>query len=155
MQNNNVIIEKAQEMDVDGISSLENICFSHPWTRGMLYNDICENEITEYLVAKTGDMYIGYAGMWIVVDEAHVTNVCTHPDYRRSGIATQLIKKLMEIAVAKKVNSMTLEVRVSNVSAMKLYEKMGFHIYGKRKNYYSDNGEDAYVLWNETISDFV
>ena len=54
-------------MDVDGISGLENICFSHPWTRGMLYNDICENEITEYLVAKTRDMYVGYAGMWIVV----------------------------------------------------------------------------------------
>ena len=152
---NEITVRKAGRRDVDAVFGLDCACFAHPWTRPMFHSDIVENKITEYFVASVDGTDAGYGGMWIIVDEAHVTNICTHPDFRHLGVASAILAEMMKAAVKKKVGSMTLEVRVSNVRAMKLYEKFGFHIAGKRKKYYSDNGEDAYVLWNENIKETV
>ena len=92
---------------------------------------------------------IGYGGMWIILDEAHITNVCVLPEKRRQGYATKLMDELAGIASGLGADNMTLEVRVSNEEALKLYEKCGFHIQGVRKKYYSNNGEDAYIMWKE------
>jgi ribosomal-protein-alanine N-acetyltransferase len=85
--------------------------------------------------------------MWLIVDEAHVTNVAIHPDFRGQGLGEQLMHELGRVAAYMGMRAMTLEVRVSNVRAIRLYTKMGFEEAGVRKGYYSDNGEDALVMW--------
>ena len=94
---------------------------------------------------------VGYGGMWMILDEAHITNICAHPEYRRMGIASAVLEWLIRTAGQKGADRITLEVRVSNVAAMHLYENFGFHVCGKRNSYYSDNGEDAYILWLDGI----
>ena len=151
MTGSGLIFKKVTKKHVGDVFALEKACFAHPWTYNMFYTDICENDITEYIIAEIDGVHVGYGGMWIILDEAHITNICTHPNFRRRGIASMLLSKLMSIAASKGADRMTLEVRVSNVAAMKLYESMGFHVCGKRNCYYSDNGEDAYILWVEGL----
>ena len=145
---------KAKKKEVEPISGLEALCFPNPWTYDMLYSDICENKITEYVLCSKGERPVGYGGMWLICDEAHITNICTHPKYRKKGIGSGILEWLMKKAVEMGAERMTLEVRVSNVAAMHLYESHGFHIYGKRNGYYSDNGEDAYILWCDDLKSF-
>jgi [ribosomal protein S18]-alanine N-acetyltransferase len=95
---------------------------------------------------------VGYAGLWLMVDEGHVTTIGVHPDYRGRGVGELLFLGLVDIARQMRAFRMTLEVRVSNTGAQALYRKYGFENAGVRKRYYSDNGEDAYIMWSEPIS---
>jgi [ribosomal protein S18]-alanine N-acetyltransferase len=95
---------------------------------------------------------IGYAGLWLMVDEAHVTTIGVNPEYRGQGVGELLFLGLVDIAREMKAERMTLEVRVSNASAQALYRKYGLEVAGMRKRYYSDNGEDAYIMWSEPIA---
>lgn len=149
----NLTFVKAGKKEVGEIFELEQACFTSPWTYNMLYTDICENKITEYVLCLMDGKPVGYGGMWIILDEAHITNVCAHPDFRRRGIASAVLKWLIHMAGQKGADRITLEVRVSNVAAMHLYESFGFHVCGKRNSYYSDNGEDAYILWLDGIAE--
>lgn len=144
-----ITIRKARLEDLDAIYLCESTCFVEAWSYSMLYDDIIENPNTRYLVVQKGDRVVGYGGMWIVLDEAHITNVCILPEYRGNGYAYALMQALQEEAIANEASSMTLEVRVSNKNALKLYKKCGFSIHGLRKRYYPNNGEDAYVMWTE------
>lgn len=146
---NKTVIRRARPEDLEQIYRLEQACFPTPWSYEMLYSDICDNEITVYCVIEEQGKLIGYGGMWIILDEAHITNVCVLPEKRRQGYATKLMDELAGIASGLGADNMTLEVRVSNEEALKLYEKCGFHIQGVRKKYYSNNGEDAYIMWKE------
>ena len=150
--NSNLTLVKAGKKEVGDIYELERACFPSPWTYNMLYTDICENRITEYVLCRDGGKPVGYGGMWMILDEAHITNVCAHPDSRRRGIASAVLRWLICTAREKGAARITLEVRVSNVAAMHLYESFGFHICGKRTSYYSDNGEDAYILWLDDLA---
>lgn len=94
----------------------------------------------------------GYAGVWLMVDEAHVTTIGVDPDHRGRGAGELLFLGLVDIAQEMRANRLTLEVRVSNSGAQALYRKYGLEIAGLRKRYYSDNGEDAYIMWSEPIS---
>jgi [ribosomal protein S18]-alanine N-acetyltransferase len=94
----------------------------------------------------------GYAGLWLMVDEAHVTTIGVHPDHRGRGAGELLFLGLADIAAQMRAFRMTLEVRVSNHSAQALYRKYGFENAGVRKRYYSDNGEDAYIMWSPPIN---
>lgn len=152
---NDINIRLAKNEDLQQISEVENLCFESPWSFDMLYHDICANDLTIYMVAEKDGKIIGYGGMWIIIDEAHITNVCIHPDYRRRGYAKQLMNALAEKSEEMGANSMTLEVRVSNHSAIKLYNGCGFHIQGVRKRYYSNNGEDAYIMWRESCKNII
>lgn len=144
-----VKIRRAQGSDLEQIHNLENSCFSVPWSYEMLYEDICENKGTVYYVVEVDGVIVAYGGMWIILDEAHITNVCTSPDRRRHGYATRLMKKLCDKAESLGAVNMTLEVRVSNHDALHLYKKCGFSVHGLRKRYYSNNNEDAYIMWRE------
>jgi ribosomal-protein-alanine N-acetyltransferase len=93
----------------------------------------------------------GYAGLWLMLDEAHVTTIGVHPHHRGQGIGELLFLGLADIARQMRAFKMTLEVRVSNLPAQALYRKYGLEIAGVRKRYYSDNGEDAYIMWSEPI----
>ncbi len=140
--------------DIERILALERICFSLPWTRGAFEDDLA-NELAEYYVLVDNNEIIGYCGMWIVIDEAHITNVCIAPEYRRRQLAKNLMKYMMGKALLRGAEMMTLEVRVGNTAAKQLYESLGFREYGIRKGYYSDNNEDALILWNRDIEGVV
>jgi [ribosomal protein S18]-alanine N-acetyltransferase len=94
----------------------------------------------------------GYAGLWLMVDEAHVTTIGVHPDHRGHGAGELLFLGLIDIAQQMKATRLTLEVRVSNLGAQALYRKYGLEIAGIRRRYYSDNGEDAYIMWSEPLA---
>ena len=95
---------------------------------------------------------IGFSGLWLMVDEAHVTTIATHPGYRGRGIGELLLSSLIDIAYRIGARNVTLEVRVSNYVAQSLYRKYGFVEAGVRRRYYSDNHEDAYIMWTEDIN---
>ncbi|NLI60594.1 MAG: ribosomal protein S18-alanine N-acetyltransferase [Clostridiales bacterium] len=137
--------------DIDDVLEIEKLCFSTPWSFQSFKAEIEGNYCARYVVAEQGGRVKGYGGMWIILDEAHITNVAVHPDYRGIGIGEAIMKALIKTAVNLKVDGMTLEVRVSNKIAQNLYEKLGFTGVGIRKGYYTDNGEDALIMWKERL----
>lgn len=136
-----------REEDLDQILEVEHASFTTPWSREAFYNELYNNKFAVYLVLEKDHVVIGYCGVWIVIDEAHVTNVAILPQYRGRKLGEAMLSKLMSIAKEKGAKSMTLEVRVTNHVAQSLYRKLGFQNGGIRKNYYSDNQEDALVMW--------
>lgn len=96
---------------------------------------------------------VGFAGLWIMLDEAHITTIGIAPDHRRRSLGELLFVRLVDEAVRRGARWVTLEVRVSNEAAQTLYRKYGFEIQGTRRNYYSDNNEDAYIMWSPELSD--
>jgi [ribosomal protein S18]-alanine N-acetyltransferase len=136
-----------KEEDIDQILEVEQASFTTPWSREAFYNEIYNNKFAVYLVLEEDEKIVGYCGAWIVIDEAHVTNVAVLPEYRGKKLGEALLRKMMTVAVDMGARSMTLEVRVTNHVAQSLYRKLGFQNGGIRKNYYSDNQEDALVMW--------
>jgi len=141
--------------DLDMVLEIEKMCFPTPWSRNAFRIEIEENRCAHYFVAVCENQVVGYGGMWLIVDEAHITNVAVHPDYRRRGIGEAILKSLMKRAAALGALRMTLEVRVSNKTAQNLYRKLGFYNAGIRKQYYANNNEDALIMWNDRIRDIV
>lgn len=149
-QKNDAIVE-IREMrveDLDDVEEIEKLCFVTPWSKETLKTDITRNFCSRYAVARLDDRVVGYIGMWLVVDEAHITNLAVHPNYRHRGIGERLMKYMMRMAVNIGINRMTLEVRKSNIVAQNLYKKLGFQESGVRYGYYLDNNEDAIIMWN-------
>ena len=145
-----LIIRQAEEKDIKPMAEMDLLCFSSPWSEVSFEKEICENHLALYIVAEIGERVVGYAGLWCIVDEGHITNVAVHPDYRRSGIGEALLTILLDHTIKNGINSHTLEVRASNKPAICLYEKFGFEASGLRKNYYEDNGEDAIIMWRQS-----
>ncbi len=140
--------------DIDEVLEIERLCFPTPWSREAFRIEIEQNRCAHYFVAVCQDKIVGYGGMWVIIDEAHITNVAVHPSYRGRGIGEAIMRSLIEAAISLGAVRMTLEVRVSNKIAQNLYEKLGFRAVGIRKRYYSNNNEDALIMWNEHIRDF-
>ncbi|KIL52220.1 alanine acetyltransferase [Jeotgalibacillus alimentarius] len=133
--------------DIDGVLAVEEASFSAPWSREAFENEMTINQFAKYLLLEVNGVIAGYCGMWLVMDEAHITNVAVIPELRGRKIGEKLMVRVMDQLRDEGVTMMTLEVRVSNHIAQSLYEKLGFSKGGIRKNYYSDNGEDALVMW--------
>ncbi|MFC7393529.1 ribosomal protein S18-alanine N-acetyltransferase [Scopulibacillus cellulosilyticus] len=133
--------------DVDQVLQVEECCFTNPWKKEAFENELLNNRFATYLIAEDEDQIIGYCGVWVIIDEAHITNIAVMPDYRGNKIGETLLKKAMLYASMRKAKKMSLEVRVSNQVAKKLYRKLGFQDGGIRKSYYTDNHEDALVMW--------
>lgn len=140
------IVEMAGE-HIEGVVQVEEACFTIPWTRNDFEREIYENTMAIYYVALCDDKVIGYAGMWHVVTEGHITNVAVLEGYRRQGVADALMEKMIAVAIEKEMIGITLEVRINNQAAQKLYIKYGFRPEGFRKNYYADTKEDAIIMW--------
>ncbi|MBQ8940264.1 MAG: ribosomal protein S18-alanine N-acetyltransferase [Firmicutes bacterium] len=136
--------------DLDEVMKIENVCFAIPWTRESMQGELF-SLMKFYYVALFDGKIAGYGGMWHVVTEGHITNIAVSPDYRRMGVGSAIVDALMNTAEEKEMLGVTLEVRVSNEAAIKLYKKHGFVVTGTRKKYYSDNNEDAYLMWNYLI----
>jgi len=132
---------------IDEVSKLEEICFYTAWTKEDFIKEITENKLAIYLVAILDGKIIGYSGMWHIVDEGHITNIAVLPENRRCGVGSKLVQRLIDIAIEKWIVGLTLEVRIGNFSAQKLYTGFGFKPEGIRNRYYSDTGEDAVIMW--------
>lgn len=138
--------------DIDEVLDIEVLAFTTPWSRNSFIYELLENERALYLTAKNElGRVMGYVGMWIVFDEGHITNLATHPQYRRQGVAQKLMTELVTVSKEKGVRYLTLEVRRTNSPAQELYQKMGFVHMGVRRKYYLDNNEDALIMWKGPI----
>ena len=150
-----VVIDDMTLDDIDAVQEVERSSFPVPWPANAFRHELTQNRNARYIVARDGDRIVGYAGLWLMVDEAHITTFAVHPDQRRLRIGERLLQRLFEIAVVMNGEWLTLEVRASNLPAQKLYEKYGFRRAGVRRRYYSDNNEDALILWTERLKDRV
>lgn len=142
-------VSRLRPDDVDDVLIVEKLSFSIPWSKNAFIEEVTNNKFARYIIAKVNGKTVGYAGLWKVFDEGHITNVAVHPEYRRNGVGFMLVKSLMALAVEEEITRMTLEVRRSNISAQNLYIKFGFKVEGFRKEYYADNKEDAIIMWKE------
>lgn len=133
--------------DVDDIVKIENSSFSTPWSKDAFIRELKMNPYATYIGAELNGQLIAYCGVWIIIDEAHITNIAVLPEYRGMKIGEKLLKKIIETAKSMGAKTVTLEVRVSNTIAQNLYKKFGFVYGGIRKGYYTDNHEDALVMW--------
>jgi ribosomal-protein-alanine N-acetyltransferase len=133
--------------DVPRMNEIEQRCFATPWSVRSLEEELCDNPYALYWGAYRAGVLVGYVGVWIVMDEAHMTNLAVHPDHRRRGIAKTLLEDIKRMARRAGARSMTLEVRESNAAARRLYASMGFVDAGRRARYYADNNEDAIIMW--------
>ena len=137
--------------DVDGVMAVELESFQVPWSRASFEEELRVNRLARYIVADDSGEIVGYAGTWLVINEAHVTNVAVSARHRRQGIGRLLMCRLMALALENGMESMTLEVRVSNAAARNLYQQLGFVEAGIRRNYYTETKEDALILWREKL----
>ena len=135
--------------DVDEVLAIERESFLTPWSRFAFLSELLENERAVYLVARCNGRVAGYVGMWRVADEGHITNLAVHPAFRRRGVGRTLLGAICDLAEAQRLARMTLEVRVSNINAQRLYESFGFASAGIRPGYYQDNNEDAIIMWRD------
>ncbi len=142
-----IIIRKMTAEDIDQVMVVENDAFTSPWSQDTFKAEVTDNELACYLVVEQQQQIIGYAGMWLILDEAHVTNIAILSCCRRSGIGDKLLAALIQAAKENGAESMTLEVRAANIAAQQLYLKYGFQPYGIRPQYYSDTKEDAIIMW--------
>lgn len=133
--------------DIGAVCRIEQESFTTPWSEAAFQNELTNNHYAHYLVMESGSELIGYGGMWLILDEAHVTNIAVRPAYRGRKLGEQLLRELQSTASFLGARKMTLEVRVSNHIAQRLYEKLGFYGAGLRRGYYSDNREDALIMW--------
>ncbi|MCL4439330.1 MAG: ribosomal protein S18-alanine N-acetyltransferase [Firmicutes bacterium] len=131
---------------IDQVIEIETLSFPIPWTRRAFFFELTENDFAFYIVAVINGRVVGYAGMWLVLDEAHITNVAMHPDYRGNGNGRALLTELLTRAAVLGAVRISLEVRVSNRAARDLYRSVGFIDMGTRRKYYSDNDEDAIIM---------
>ena len=134
---------------LDEVAELERICFSTPWSRNMLAEEL-DNMLSAFLVALDDtDRVVGYAGVQVILDEGYITNIAVRPECRRQGVAAKLLQVFLDFAKANKLSFLTLEVRASNYDAIALYGSRGFRSMGRRKNYYEHPREDAIIMTRE------
>lgn len=145
-------VENLGILHLDDVMQIEAACYGkHHWSRNSFVSEL-SNNCARYLAAvDENNKCIGYMGTWRIFDEAHVTNLAVHPDFQGRGIAHLLILSMLKGCYLDKIKYLTLEVRKSNERAMKVYEHFGFKSLGVRKKYYQDNGEDAVIMWTESI----
>lgn len=138
---------------LDEIAELERICFSTPWSRNMLAEEL-DNACSAFLVAEDdAGKVVGYAGLQVILDEGYITNVAVRPECRRNGIAGKLLQVFLDFGQANHLAFLTLEVRASNYDAIALYGSRGFRSVGRRKNYYEHPKEDAIIMTKEFTED--
>ena len=141
------IIRQAVPGDAEGIYEIEKLCFPDPWSMDALTFELEGNPRAFYVVAELDGRVVGYAGLWIIGDEGHITNVAVKPGFRNRKIGEGIIGVMIDFTSGEGIAHHTLEVRKSNVPAINLYEKFGFRTEGVRKKYYQNNGEDALIMW--------
>ncbi|GAC1335423.1 MAG: ribosomal protein S18-alanine N-acetyltransferase [Candidatus Dormibacteria bacterium] len=145
------VVEPMRVEDIPTIQEIEREIFLTPWPRNAYRRELQQNRMASYMVIRDGDEIVGYAGLWKMHDEAHVTTVGVRRRDQGRGFGLALMLALIDRAFALEARWVTLEVRASNYGAMALYEKLGFKVIGRRRGYYTDDGEDAVVMWSDSL----
>ena len=147
-----VVIEPMRADDIPAVHDIERASFSAPWPTYAFRQELESNRLARYVVAREGDHVVGYGGLWLMVDEAHITTFAVAPASRRQGVGERMLLELLRISESVGAAVATLEVRVSNLPARRLYEKYGFRPVGVRPRYYTDNNEDALIMTTGELS---
>jgi ribosomal-protein-alanine N-acetyltransferase len=134
-----------------GVMAIERRVYARPWSPNLFLSEMSDGSTRCYLVARVDRDVVGYAGLICYGDEAHVTNVAVDPQHQRTKVATRLLHDLLEHAIEMGAQAVSLEVRVSNWGAQRLYGRFGFHPVGVRKNYYQELHEDALIMWTDDV----
>ncbi|MDD6646640.1 MAG: ribosomal protein S18-alanine N-acetyltransferase [Firmicutes bacterium] len=148
-----MMIRQASVTDVDDIYEIERLCFPDPWSKDAMIYELESNPRAFYIVAELEGKVVGYAGLWWIGDEGHITNVAVKPGFRNRRIAQGIMEVMIDFTTQQGIMHHTLEVRRSNEPAIKLYEKFDFRIEGVRKGYYQNNKEDALIMWRHEESE--
>ncbi len=148
-----IVIEDMRVEDIDAVQEVERASFPVPWPANAFRHELTQNKNAHYIVAKEGERIVGYAGLWLSLDEAHITTFAVLPEHRRRKIGERMLVAIFDKAAKLGAEWLTLEVRASNMPAQRLYEKYGFRPAGVRRRYYSDNNEDAIIMWTERLRD--
>lgn len=135
--------------DLQAILEIERVSFSTPWSLESFKTELKDNEYARYLCLELNGQVIGYMGLWFILDEGHITNIAIDPKYRGQHWGEFLMRSVMGKMADQGMERMTLEVRVSNSPAQRLYKRLGFALAGVRKGYYADTREDAMIMWVE------
>ena len=146
-------IEPMRMEDLPAVHAIEAASFDAPWPPEAYQHDLETNRLAQYLVARVGDEIAAYGGMWLMVDEGHIITFAVHPAWRRQHIGGRLLLAFLDLAGDRGAHEATLEVRLSNLPARRLYERFGFRPVGLRPRYYSDNGEDALIMTTDPLAD--
>ncbi len=136
--------------DIEAMAEIEQKCFSSPWSPQMIEEDY-NNKLSYHIICELEGEIIGYAGLWHVINEGHITNIAISPDHQGKGYGGRLMEEMINLANSKEMIGLTLEVRESNEKAIGLYEKYGFETEGVRKGYYEDTHENALIMWKKLL----
>lgn len=142
------MIRKMVQSDIQQVAALEKECFSKPWSENAISKEV-DNKNAIFFVYEEQDRILGYAGMYLIIDEGDILNVAVTANSRNKGIARQILLSMFEKAESMGIHKFTLEVRKSNQFAIRLYEKLGFITEGCRKNFYDDPQEDGLIMWKK------
>lgn len=145
-----ISIETMLPSDLEAVYRIDQLSFPTPWLESAYLVEL-SNRSASYFVARLNQQVVAYAGQWVIMDEVHITTLAVDPEYRGRKIGERLLLALLEEAILQGARRATLEVREGNRAAQNLYRKYGFHEAAIRKSYYSDNGENAVVMWAEQI----
>ncbi len=145
------VIEPMRTADLLAVQEIERLSFTTPWPPHAYRTELETNRLAHYLVARVGDRVVGYGGMWLMVDEAHITTFAVDPGWRRQRVGERLLLAFLDLAGQRHAREATLEVRLSNLAARRLYEKYGFRPVGLRPRYYSDDNEDALIMTTDRL----
>lgn len=146
------VVRLMKEDDLDTIMKIEQASFPTPWSHHAFLTELIDNEYARYFCLVQENHVIGYMGLWFILEEGHITNVAIAPEFRGHRLGEFLMRTVMQQMFKEGMERMTLEVRTSNFPAQRLYERLGFVLAGRRKGYYSDNREDALIMWVELDS---
>ena len=150
-----ITIRPMTKDDIDSVYDIEASCFEPPWSKESFVVEIEGNNFGRYVVALKDSEIIGYGGVWLIINESHITNIAVNKHHRKQKVGTLVLKALMKIAWdTLEIKKMTLEVRKSNHVAQKLYRKYGFIAAGERIKYY-ENNEDAVIMWCEDFTPYL
>jgi ribosomal-protein-alanine N-acetyltransferase len=133
--------------DIATVLHVESLCFTTPWPRNAFLNELTDNKLAHYFVGRFEGRIIAYCGLWVILEDSHITTVAVEPMHQRKRFGEQMVVKLIDEAIERGARWITLEVRESNIAAQNLYKKYGFTVVSTRRGYYSDNDENALVMW--------
>lgn len=142
----NLILRKMTVEDIPAVIDLDKMSFSLPWPERSFRFELTDNPASRCWVANLDGKVVGMIVVWLIVDEAHVATLATHPEYRRQGIGKRLLAHALRQLIPDGARSSFLEVRASNVAAQEMYRKFGYEVTGRRRRYYRDNDEDAILM---------
>jgi ribosomal-protein-alanine N-acetyltransferase len=133
--------------DIAAVLQIETLSFQSAWPPNAFANELRDNKLAHYFVGRVDGVIVAYGGIWVILEDSHVTTIAVHPDMRGKRLGEEMLVHLLDEAIARNASWITLEVRETNDVAQKLYRKYGFTVVSTRRGYYSDNNESALVMW--------